>query len=403
MFRSVTLNNGLTVLAEPNAAAHSFAAGFFVRAGSRDESIEAWGVSHFLEHMLFKGSEKYDWEAINRIFDEIGARYNAFTTQEMTAYYAAVIPEFAFTLLEHLHELTRPALRENDFATEKKVIFEEIAMYADEPGQRAYEKLMELHFRLDALGRSVIGTEASVGAMTQPQMHRYFNSRYGAANTAVVVSGKFDVDRVVDSVARIFGDIPTGESRPARSPAQPSSGNERMIDAKLNRHYTMAMCPGPSAQDEDRFAARVLADVIGDAEGSRLYWSLIDPAIAEDADFGFYPHDACGSFFLSLTTDPQKSRQALEIAMSELERARKDLNPLEVERARNKIAAQLTLGSENPLGRLRVIGSEWAYNGKYRSLDEDMASLMSVEVDTLKRLLARYNFEPMTTVTLGPE
>jgi len=403
LFRSVTLPNGLNVLAEPNSTAHSFAAGFFVRTGSRDEMLEAWGVSHFLEHMLFKGSDRLDWEAINRIFDEIGARYNAFTTQEMTAYYAAVIPEFTTPLVEHLHELIRPSLREKDFETEKNVILEEIAMYADEPGQRAYEKLMELHFDQDPLGRSVIGTEASIKAMTQPQMRRYFDSRYGAANTAIVMSGKFDVDEMFGLIEQTFHEMPTGELRPTRQSARPSGRTDRIVDPKLNRQYTMAMCPAPSAQDEDRFAARVLADVIGDAEGSRFYWALIDPAIAEDADFGYYPHDACGSFFLSLTSDPDKSEQSLDIARAELARVRKDLNESEVERARNKIAAQLTLGSENPLGRLRAIGSEWAYNRKYRSLDEDMNSLMSIKIDTLHRLLERYWFEPMTTITLGPK
>src|SRR5207253_305814 len=103
-------------------------------------------VSHFREHMMFKRSDKYTWEDVNRIFDEMGARYNAFTSQEMTAYYANVLPEFTEKAVEHLSHLLRPALRESDFTTEKNVILEEIAMYLDDPGHRLYEKLMETHF-----------------------------------------------------------------------------------------------------------------------------------------------------------------------------------------------------------------------------------------------------------------
>src|SRR3954466_7814616 len=104
-----------------------------------------------------------------------------------------------------------------------------------------------------------------------------------------------------------------------------------LSDPKLNRQYTTAMTPGPSAQDDRRFAARVLADVVGDSDGSRFYWALVDNAIADEADFGFYPHDACGSFYISLTTDPERTQKALDIAMAELERAKHDLNDDEIE------------------------------------------------------------------------
>jgi predicted Zn-dependent peptidase len=175
-----------------------------------------------------------------------------------------------------------------------------------------------------------------------------------------------------------------------------------MTDAKLNRQYTMGMTPGPSAQDDRRFAARVLADVIGDSEGSRLYWALVDNAIAEDADFGFYPHDACGSFYLSLITDPQRTEKALDIALKELEKVKKDLNPDEVERAKNKIASGIVLQGEVPLGRMRAIGGQWIYNKEYRSLEQDMETLQSVTPDSLRQLMSEFPFEPMTLVTLGP-
>src|SRR5208282_5543200 len=119
-FHHHRLANGLDVIAESDPDAHSFAAGLYVNTGSRDEPQKIGGVSHFLEHMMFKGSDRFTWEEVNRIFDEIGARYNAFTTQENTAYYANVLPEFTARAIEHLSQLLRPAIRAEDFDTEKK-------------------------------------------------------------------------------------------------------------------------------------------------------------------------------------------------------------------------------------------------------------------------------------------
>lgn len=402
-FRHQTLANGLTVLAEPNPSAHSFAAGLFVRTGSRDEPSGLNGVSHFLEHMLFKGAADTDAQAMNRIFDELGARYNAFTTQEMTAYYGQVIPQFSGRLLEHLRELFRPALRVEDFETEKQVILEEIAMYNDEPGQRVYERVMEQHFGDHPLGRSVIGTADVIAPMRRDDMAAYFERHYSPANLVLVASGAVDPAWLFERAEALFGGW-RGE-HVERSYAEPAASGRRvdLADAKLNRAYLMALVPGPSAQDEDRFAARVLADLVGDSEGSRLYWALVDNAICEDADFGFYPHDRAGSFYLSLQTDRERLDEALEIARETIARVREDLSEDEVLRARNKLASGITIGGESPGGRMRAIGSEWLYTGTYRSVADDLASLKSIDRSRVLEMLERYTFEPMTVVTLAPE
>src|SRR5436189_4974876 len=181
-FHYKQLANGLDIVGEENPDSYSFAAGLFVKTGSRDEDPGINGVSHFLEHMMFKGSEKYSWEDVNRIFDELGARYNAFTSQEMTAYYANVIPEFTEKAIEHLAHLLRPAIRNSDFDTEKKVILEEIAMYLDDPGHRLYDKLMEAHFANHPLALSVLGSPESIQKLSRDQMEQYLRGRYGPRN-----------------------------------------------------------------------------------------------------------------------------------------------------------------------------------------------------------------------------
>ena len=401
-FKHHRLANGLDVIAEANPDSYSFAAGFFVKTGSRDESPAVNGVSHFLEHMMFKGSDHHTWEDVNRIFDEIGARYNAFTSQEMTCYYANVLPEFTERTIEHLSHLLRPAIRQSDFDTEKNVILEEIAMYLDDPGQRLYEKLMGAHFDGHPLAASVLGTAESIKALQRDQMAAYFRTRYGPGNMVLAVTGVLDFDEVVRLAERYCGDWATVNA--PRDHLQPNIRGQHvaLADPKLNRTYTMAMTPGPSQQDERRFAARVLSDVIGDSDGSRFYWALVDNAIAEDADFGFYPHDGCGSFYLSLVTSPQRAGEALAIALRELEKVKTDLADDEVERAKNKIASSIVLGGELPLGRMRSIGGQWIYNGDYRSLEQDMETLTAITPDSLRRLMREFTFDPMTVVTLGP-
>ncbi|MCS7033338.1 MAG: insulinase family protein [Phycisphaerae bacterium] len=402
-FKHHRLPNGLDILAEINRDSHSFAAGFFVKTGSRDETEQIHGVSHFLEHMMFKGSEKYTWQDVNRMFDEIGARYNAFTSQEMTCYYANVLPEYTDRVLDHLAHLLRPAIRQADFDTEKNVILEEIAMYLDDPGHRLYEALMQTHFDDHPLARSVLGSPESIRGLTRSQMAEYFSRRYGPGNMVLAVAGQMDFGEVVDLVGRYCGDWPAVDARRDAVAPRLEARRRTLPDSRLNRQYTMGMTPAPSAQDERRFAARVLADVIGDSDGSRFYWALVDKAIAEDADFGFYPHDGCGSFYLALTCAPQNAKQALNIALAELQRVKDDLAEDEVERARNKIASSIVLSGELPLGRMRAIGSQWIYCGEYRSLEQDMESLQSVSADSLRDLMREFPFEPMTIVSMGPE
>src|SRR5207248_1017364 len=175
-----------------------------------------------------------------------------------------------------------------DFDTEKNVILEEIKMYLDDPGHRQYERLMEIHFGNHPLSMSVLGSAESIAKLKRDQMANYFQSRYGPGNMVLSVTGRFDFEQIVALSEKYMGDWPHIEA--PRNQPQPlyKPRRESMADPKLNRSYTMGMTPGPSAQDERRFAARVLSDVIGDSDGSRFYWALVDNAIAEEADFGFY-------------------------------------------------------------------------------------------------------------------
>src|SRR5215813_17442 len=173
-FHQTTLGNGLEVIAELNDRAYSVAAGFFVKTGSRDESSDVAGVSHFLEHMTFKGTARRDALAVNRDFDRVGAKHNAQTSEEDTFYHVTCLPEYLPPAFEVLSDILRPTLRSDDFETEKKVIVEEIRMYLDNPMSVAYEAAKTSHYGAHPLGNSILGTVESITALTSDQMHLYF-------------------------------------------------------------------------------------------------------------------------------------------------------------------------------------------------------------------------------------
>src|SRR6202790_5178128 len=185
-FHSHKLPNGLQIVGETSPSARSVALGFFVRTGARDESDEVSGVTHFLEHMVFKGTPRRTALDVNRDFDRIGAHYNAFTSEENTVFYAAILPEYLPQAVDILADILRPTLRDDDFDMEKNVIIEEIGMYEDQPMWSAYDAAKKLYFHDHALGNSILGTADSIRALKRDQMHAYFQRRYVPGNIAVV-------------------------------------------------------------------------------------------------------------------------------------------------------------------------------------------------------------------------
>src|SRR5215469_10969121 len=173
-FHYHTLPNGLQIIGETSPSARSAALGFFVRTGARDEMPEECGVTHFLEHMVFKGTPRRTALDVNADFDRIGAQYNAFTSEEHTVFYAAILPEYLPRAVDILADILRPSLRAEDFDMEKKVIIEEIGMYEDQPMWSAYDQVRRLHFDDHPLGNSILGTKESVGGLSREQMYDYF-------------------------------------------------------------------------------------------------------------------------------------------------------------------------------------------------------------------------------------
>jgi predicted Zn-dependent peptidase len=402
-FKQAKLKNGLDLVAEIHDHAQSAALGFMVKTGSRDETPDLAGVSHFLEHMMFKGTAKRNSQQVNEEFDAMGAKNNAFTSNEVTCYWAQVLPEFTERALDLLADMMRPSLNEDDFNMEKKVILEEIALYLDRPAHVLFEAVMADHFQNHPMANSVLGTKDSITALAQPSMRNYFDSRYGPGNMVLAAAGKIDFDQFVALAEKYCGHWKTVNAPRQYPPTILKPKRRHITDPKLKRHYIAGLCPGPSAQDDARYPAMVLSDVLGDNEGSRLFWALVEPGLADEADFSFYPHDQTGSFLVYASCDPERAKVVEEILLNELQKVVKEgLTDDEIQRSKNKIESGTVLQGESPLGRMRGLASRWIYNKEYRSLEEDLAKLESITKKEMQSIANDSAFTPMTLTTLGP-
>ena len=402
-FQHTTLDNGLTIVAEVNPAAASMAAGFFVKTGSRDETPEVSGVSHFLEHMVFKGTERRSAFDVNREFDDMGANYNAFTSEEHTVYYGGVLPDYQDRLLDLLCDILRPSLRDDDFNTEKQVILDEIALYEDQPRFRLYDKLMTLHFDTHPLGNVILGTPESITALTRDQMKGYFDRRYSPGNLTLVGVGNLDFDRFVEAARARCGHWVPAEA-PRDTPRQATRGARQVIvDARLVRQNIGFMSSGPSAQSDDRFAAQVLATLIGDDTSSRLYYALVDPGIADEASMAYNPMDHTGAWMTMLSCAPDQTEKVVRLALDEIAAFVRDgCSEAELAAARNKIASGATLKGEIPMGRLSAVGFDWVYGGNYEPLQKQIEQILAVTRDEVLDLARTWKIDTVDILALGP-
>lgn len=402
-FRKHTLDNGLEIVAECNPRAYSTALGFFVKTGSRDETDENHGVSHFLEHMTFKGTPTRSAVDVNRELDEIGSHANAFTSEEQTVYYAAFLPEYQDRALELLSDILRPSLRADDFETEKKVILEEIAKYEDQPPFGAHEKCMAAHFGSHPLGRSVLGTTGSVGALSRERMLDYFQHRYSPRNIAVVATGNVNYDHLISLADQYCGswepfDAPRGTPR-----ADVHTGLDVLQKEMAAQQYVVQITNGPAVEDDNRYAGRMLATILGDDSGSRLFWELIDPGLAETAAMGAYEYQGTGIFMTYLCCAPEDTSANLAL-IAEIQRdvEASGVSETELAQARSKILSHIVLQSERPASRLFSVGSNWVQRREYRTVREIMDSYEAVTVPDIAAVLEKYPLTANTTVAVGP-
>ncbi|PYE55766.1 M16 family metallopeptidase [Deinococcus yavapaiensis] len=402
MFRLDVLESGLTILGEPNDAAQTVALGYFVRTGARDERLQEMGASHFIEHLLFKGSETVSGDDLNERFDRLGGNVNAFTSEETTVYHAACLPEAWEELLETLTELMRPAFRAADVEAERGVILEEIAMYEDNPASRAFDELRVSAWSPHPLGHLVLGTNETVSALTPEALRHNFEARYGTRNVTLVACGKFDWDALLRKTRELTATWPRTTFERVHAPRALTPNVTVVRDDALARTQFALIAPGLSATSPRREVGVVLADVLGGDNG-RLYWSLVDTGLSDGVELAHVEFDELGAFEGGWSCDPERAKETLDVVRAELERAQREgVTEAEVRRSRKRIAVGLALRTETPYSRLFTLGMDFLYLGRPMASDEAIGRFEAVSVDAVNDLLKARPFDSAHVLALGP-
>jgi predicted Zn-dependent peptidase len=383
------LPNGLKIIGEINPDSKSVALGFFVKTGARDETPREAGVSHFLEHMMFKGTATRSTLDITYQMGNMAAKSNAYTSEENTVYYAAVLPEYFKDLRELLSDMLRPSLDPKEFSVEKKVILEEIALYKDRPHFYLFEHMLIDYFGTHPAGQSVLGSTDSISAVSRDEMKAYFDRRYVPSNMVVVATGNYNWDEFKSDIEKFCG-----EWRDHQAPRtlkkfeyKPVAKEYRKKD--LNQVHMAMMIPGPGAVDEERFPMGVLTVILGDSVGSKLYWELINPGLADSADIDHDERDDTGSIMAYVSTEPDK----LDIVRERLKGILAnpmDFTDAELTRAKTKLLTHVVLSGESTMGRMRSLGHEWLARKRIHSLSEEAERIRKVTRADIEAALKKY-------------
>ena len=406
VFHTHRLDNGLQIVAQPMPDFESVAVSYFVRTGSRDEPDPSIaGVSHFLEHMVFKGTRTLDWQQITLEFNKIGAELNAFTSHEATVYYARVLGEYLERAVELLSDMMYPRLAESDFETEKEVIVNEIARSEDQPYNLAYRRMIQTYFGSHPLGHDVLGTRESIRGMRVEQMRDYWQRRYAANNLILSIAGNFDWDHIVRLAEGYCNNWRTGDAGrnvEHYEPAQPI--NQVTVDEKLKQQIIIIAMPSIGVQDPDYYAAMLGGSIFGDSDGSRLYWNIYQKGLAESASAGIWALEGTGMMIMDANTTPEEAPRVLKLLRAELDSLLDDgVYEDELRRAKDKWISSMVLSSESTFSRMRALASDWVTEGRLISIDEEVERVEKVTTGDVMRALRRFPMRDKQVLTaLGP-
>jgi predicted Zn-dependent peptidase len=397
------LANGLRVVIEPMHDISSAAAGFMAEAGSRDEPPEWAGVSHFLEHMCFKGTRKRPWRQITIDFDNMGAYYNAFTSHEHTFYFGWVRRADIDRQIELLADMLRPTLPQDEFDTEKKVVLEEIAMSDDDFDRHMFDLLHEKVFAGHGLAWPVLGYRETVGNLTRHNMVDYHARYYSPANVVLIVAGNVEPQAVLKAAAAATADwINVGKVPPRLPPAELHTGKAVQVIERFKQQCVAYAVPtAPAGAGEEQTEA--IASILG-GENSRFFWNITQKGISPRSGVWGVTYADCGFQLLYAFGEPDKVEQMAEAIQREAEKLQTGgIRPEELQRFKNRRRTGLAVDGEAAYNRLIQMMQDIDYHGHARTLDERLAEVDAVTIENLHEHLQRY---PLTGegyfVSVGP-
>ncbi|MGI8902474.1 MAG: M16 family metallopeptidase [Solirubrobacteraceae bacterium] len=383
-----TLDSGIRVASERIPSVRSTALGIWVRTGSRDETPEQAGISHFLEHLLFKGTERLSSREIDELFDGMGAEVNAGTGKETTSVYARFLDRHLERAFDAISDMVlRPAYPDID--SERQVVIEEIAMYEDEPSDKVHDVLAQAVFGNHPLGRPIIGSADVVGNVPVADIAAYHDARYVGPNIVVAAAGGIDHQGLLDLVQGATGDAPAGARPAAPEPAPGEARPARSFHQKATEQYHLALgAPGMARGDDRRFALRVLDTLLGGSTSSRLFQEVREKRGLAYAVFSYASQYVdSGQVGVYVGTRPENVAEAMQVIGSELHRLQEEpVAPDELERARENVKGRTVLSMESTLVRMNRLGSAVLMDLPVLSVDELLAAIDAVTADDVVAL-----------------
>ncbi len=395
--------DGLQVVTEEVSSVRSLAVGLWVRTGSRDEDPTQAGVSHFLEHLLFKGTERHSAIEIAEIFDGIGASINAATSKESTHLYARFLDEHTDRAFDVLSEmLLGPTYPEID--SEREVVLEEIAMYEDEPQDRVHDVLADAVFGEHPLGRRVLGRAEVIASIPVPDISGYHQARYTAPNLVVAAAGNLEHDRIAALAAEHLSPR-AGGAEPAPDGAAAEAARLRFYPKETEQYHVCFGAPGISRGDERRFALGVLDSVFGGSTSSRLFREVREKRGLAYA-VGTYAEQYLerGLVAIYVGTREDNLDELGEVIGAELGRIRADgISADELERAKESLKGRMVLGLESTSARMSRLARSMLFDVELLSIDELLVRIDAVTLEDVAELAAElWDAERLSAACIGP-
>ncbi len=404
MIEHSVLPSGIRLVTETMADVRSVAVSFWVGTGSRDEPDELAGASHFLEHLLFKGTETRSAAAIAEALDEVGGDCNAFTTKEYTTFYVRLLSEHLALGLDILSEIMwGPALRPSDVDAERSVILDEILMHSDEPADLAAEQWQSSLFPGHALGRDTLGTASTVAGLTAPDIRRFFAHHYRPDNMVVSVAGDCGHAAVAADLQRRFTGQPGG-SAPNRQAPGDDIRPLHVVRRPTEQAHLVYGVRSVSRFSERRWALSVLNHVLGGGLSSRLFQKVREErGLAYSVWSERAAYQDAGSLAVVVGTAPEHVDEVLRIVIGELELlAEHGITERELAVAKGNLRAELLLSGEDSGARMSRLGASMLLHGEVRTIDQVLASIEAVDS---AQVLAEAGYlvqAPRTMSAVGP-
>ena len=404
-YEITTLDNGIRVITETVNHVQFMSMGFWVGVGSRYESEKQWGITHFIEHMLFKGTEKRTADQISGAVDAVGGQLNAFTSKENTCYYIKTLTEDFPLAVDVLSDMFLNSRFDNEeIAKEREVIIEEIKMYEDTPDDQVHDLMSANLWPDHPLGRAILGTEESIAAFDHDMLKEYMKQYYTGSNIVVSVVGNISHKQVVDAIQEVLGGIPKGELNQYAIADRAKAGVNCYYKEIAQSQICVAM-PGVAKEDDRLFPLSILNTYLGGGMSSRLVKKIREE---EGLAYSVYSYNGSytdtGAFVISVGTRPENCQRVIDIILEELEDVRQNgITQDELDKSFSQLKGSLYMGLETVNSRMNKLGRSLLIYDRVITPEENVDDLSKVTVEDVKALAGdMFRRENLQITVLGP-